>query len=140
MPVDQKRLAQFLGMLGSDHDGEVVNAAKMAHRMVTQAGLTWEQVLHGGGYTTEFVQKVAAEAYAAGKVDGQPRSPRKTFAGYSRLILRKHFEGLNEWEIGFLDSWTTKTYPPSEKQLAVFVKIAEKTGVPIPPEAWNDVA
>jgi hypothetical protein len=38
-------LAKILGMLGSDHQNERDNAALAAHRLVTQAGLTWEQVI-----------------------------------------------------------------------------------------------
>jgi hypothetical protein len=44
-PLDRSRLAALLGMLGSSHDGEVVNAARAAERMRKTAGLTWHQVL-----------------------------------------------------------------------------------------------
>ena len=39
------KLAKLLGMLGSDHPGERDAAALAAHRLVTQAGLTWRQVV-----------------------------------------------------------------------------------------------
>ena len=35
------RLARLLGMLGSAHDGEIANAGRMAHRLVTACGVTW---------------------------------------------------------------------------------------------------
>jgi hypothetical protein len=35
------RLAALLGMLGSDHDGEVTNAARAARRLIQHHGLTW---------------------------------------------------------------------------------------------------
>ena len=43
--MDRGRLAQLLGMLGSSHDGEVVNAGRLAVRMLKQAGVTWQQLL-----------------------------------------------------------------------------------------------
>lgn len=39
------RLAKLLGMTGSDHDGEVLNAARMADRIVREQGTTWSDVL-----------------------------------------------------------------------------------------------
>lgn len=46
LPAEARtKLAKLLGMLGSDHAGERDNAAMAAHRLVTQAGLTWRQVV-----------------------------------------------------------------------------------------------
>jgi hypothetical protein len=138
--IDQKRLAALLGMIGSAHDGEALNAARLAHKLVVGSGLSWEQVLKGGGYTEDFVREVAAKAYAEGKVDGAPKPPRKTFAGYAKLLLEK-VDDLTEWEEDFLASWAGKRYPPSAKQLAIFVRLAERSGIPIPAhtEGWADV-
>jgi hypothetical protein len=44
-PQQVDRLAKLLGMLGSDRDGEVVNAGRAADRLVRSAGLTWFDVL-----------------------------------------------------------------------------------------------
>jgi hypothetical protein len=38
---DRERLARLLGMMGSDHDGEALNAARMADRLVRDHGITW---------------------------------------------------------------------------------------------------
>ena len=43
--ADRDRLARLLGMLGSDFDGEVANAGRLADRLVRNAGLTWPDVL-----------------------------------------------------------------------------------------------
>jgi hypothetical protein len=43
--MDADRLAKLLGMIGSDHDGEALNAAKLANKMVGEAGMTWTEVL-----------------------------------------------------------------------------------------------
>jgi hypothetical protein len=42
---ERQRLGRLLGMLGSDHDGEVINAAKLADQMVRKHGLTWEAII-----------------------------------------------------------------------------------------------
>ena len=44
---DLTRLARLLSRLTSDYDGEVVNATRLANRLVRDRGLTWEQVLKG---------------------------------------------------------------------------------------------
>jgi len=36
--LDRDRLAKLLGMLRADHDGEVVNAARAADRLVRRSG------------------------------------------------------------------------------------------------------
>jgi len=43
--LDRSKLAKLLGMLGSSFDGEVLNAAKLAQDLVTEAKLTWYEVL-----------------------------------------------------------------------------------------------
>jgi predicted component of type VI protein secretion system len=46
LPQTQRtKLAKLLAMLGSDHAGERDAAALAAHRLVTQAGITWRQVV-----------------------------------------------------------------------------------------------
>lgn len=43
--ADRTRLARLLGMLGSEFDGEVTNAARLANKLVRSAGLTWPDVI-----------------------------------------------------------------------------------------------
>jgi len=46
MPVlDRDKLAKVLAMLGSHHDGEVAAAGRSAHILLTDAGVTWTEVL-----------------------------------------------------------------------------------------------
>jgi hypothetical protein len=40
-----EHLAKLLGMLGSDHVGEVANAGRLADKLVRAAGLTWPDVI-----------------------------------------------------------------------------------------------
>ena len=46
------RLARLLAMAGSDHDGEVCNAARMADQLVRAQGLTWGDVIRVPASTT----------------------------------------------------------------------------------------
>jgi hypothetical protein len=43
--LDRRRLVKVLGMLGSRHDGEALNAARTAHTMLAQAKTRWEELL-----------------------------------------------------------------------------------------------
>lgn len=43
--LDKRRLVKVLGMLGSRHDGEALNAARNAHAMLSQARMTWAELL-----------------------------------------------------------------------------------------------
>jgi hypothetical protein len=42
---DRARLVKLLGMLGSDHDGEVLNAARHIEAMVRASGSDWDRLL-----------------------------------------------------------------------------------------------
>lgn len=43
--LDLTRLAKFLELLGSDQSGEVLSAARMAHRMVKGSNMTWAEII-----------------------------------------------------------------------------------------------
>lgn len=43
--LDRRRLVKVLGMLGSRHDGEALNAARTAHAMLAQSKSRWEDLL-----------------------------------------------------------------------------------------------
>lgn len=45
--LDESRLVKLLARIGSSHDGEVLNAARLADRLVRRAGLTWDDILAG---------------------------------------------------------------------------------------------
>jgi hypothetical protein len=42
---DRTLLVKALGMLGSDQDGEVLNAARMAEKLRRKLGMSWEELL-----------------------------------------------------------------------------------------------
>jgi len=51
MPLDARTrtlLVKLLGLVGSQHDGEALAAARKAHQLVRDAGLTWHEVVEPG--------------------------------------------------------------------------------------------
>jgi hypothetical protein len=82
---DRMQLAKLLGMLGSDHIGERDNAARAAHRLVQQRGITWFDVV------THLPQDTDHDA------DPINSDWHRTAAACSRY---PHL--LNRWEAGFL--------------------------------------
>jgi hypothetical protein len=45
IPAERERLVKLLGLLGSEHDGEIANAGRMADRFVKNQGLTWDELI-----------------------------------------------------------------------------------------------
>jgi hypothetical protein len=45
---DRRKLVRYLGMIGSEHDGEALNAARIALRLLKERGLTWDEILAPG--------------------------------------------------------------------------------------------
>ena len=45
--VDVEKLVKVLGMLGSTHPGEVAAAGTAAHKLITEAGLGWQDLIMG---------------------------------------------------------------------------------------------
>jgi len=82
LPSDTaERLAKLLGMIGSAHDGEALNAARLADKVVREAGLTWMEIL-GKPVVTARVAETCAEILRSGMslnnrewrfLDGIPR-------------------------------------------------------------------
>ena len=100
--LDEKRLLKLLSLLGSDQDGEALNAARMAARLVKAAGLSWEDVLAGprrrmlAQHHATNAAKAAAkdDANSAGKQkkkaaapDDEPPQPRKAESLNDREII-----------------------------------------------------
>jgi hypothetical protein len=107
------RLVRLLGMLGSAHDGEVLNAARMADRFVRERGLTWSQLILPK-------PKAAADRPSMASPDG--------WRALARWILTNVGGELNEKEAQFVSQMTTWRGMPSEKQQAWLKAIAEQFG------------
>lgn len=143
----RKRLFQLMGMTGSKHDGEALNAVRLANRLLGELGISWEEALTGtngaGRYSADDMQEAARQAYEQGVEDGRrqatrdgqvkPVRIRPSWQTFAREI-RDHFFGeLNDWEEGFVESFIERGWPsPTEKQKGVFERIADKLDLDCP--------
>lgn len=152
---ERKRLVQLLGMLGSDHDGEVVNAARLAHRLLRSKPYTWDEVVSvngsastnaggtnraAGGREAEILElkKQIAVAYKNGFQDGVKstgqRMVKANWKQFARLVVENEQDFLSDWEIKFFGSFAEgRRNVPTDKQKAIFVAVAERLGLE-PPE------
>lgn len=106
-------------MLGSNNDNVKLTAVKSANKLLTEAKTTWREVLEATPATTSL----------------QRSKSLYTFADYASMLLDNYEEAFTDWEISFLESWTTRRYAPTEKQLIVFHRLSRKTGEELP-DAW----
>jgi hypothetical protein len=58
--IDRERLIKLLGLLGSDHNGEIAAAGRTADALIRDAGVTWADVI-----APETVQKKLIDALRA---------------------------------------------------------------------------
>lgn len=79
--TDRTTLSKLLGMIGSAHDGEALAAARKAHQLVTQRGITWPQVLG---------------------LDASPPAPAPDHLVEARDLLKRGKGVLTRWERDFL--------------------------------------
>jgi hypothetical protein len=108
-PAERKRLAKLLGLLGSDHAGEVLSAAKHAHDLVQAHGLTWDQVI-------SEPQTADHDARETSQLTGWRLTGDRCL---------RHADMLSDWEFKFLSSLSGSGYShPTAKQDAVLIKIA----------------
>jgi hypothetical protein len=99
--LDRKRLVKVLGMLGSRHDGEALNAARTAHAMLSQANMSWNDLL--GVKPGEEPDPVAQEEGAT-VARGRDKFADPEYADMVATLLkrkldaksRKRLEGMDE--------------------------------------------
>jgi hypothetical protein len=103
-PETACKLAKLLGMLGSDHDGEVIAAGHQANRLVSGSGLTWPQFINAPVLVDD--QREDSEALQ---------------------ICLRHPEYLTPWKMGFVETLSRRQIRrPSDKQRAVLQRLARK--------------
>lgn len=144
MDADKKKhLIKLLGMIGSAHDGEVLNAAKLAQRVLGQEGMTWEELLNGVksnnnnndyqiGYSTGY-----KTGYERGVTDGIGRSMTRarppSWYNFVKTLHEDYLDDLTDWEQGFVENWVAHHWNnPSPKQRVVLERIADKLGIDCP--------
>ena len=98
--LDRALLARVLGMLGSDHPGEVVAAARQAERLRADAGLTWQQI----------VASTPAIPFPA-----PPREPHAD-TGSAVAFAAAHWAFLDARDREFIGSIRHQRRPLSDKQ------------------------
>jgi hypothetical protein len=59
--IDRERLIKLLGVLGSDHNGEIASAGRMADALIRDAGVTWADVIAPDAVQQELVGALRAE-------------------------------------------------------------------------------
>jgi hypothetical protein len=109
--LDRNRLARLLGMFGSNFDGEVVNAARAAHALVTGAGLVWPDVV------LPMPQPAPA-----------PDRDEPVFETIHDVLdfCLRHRHALTPWEDNFCQSVSRRQKPLTVKQVGVLHRILDK--------------
>jgi hypothetical protein len=107
--LDRDRLAAILGMLGSDHDGEILAAARQAERPRRGAGLTWREILALAPSLPEPRRDLVVES-VDDAID----------------LCRARAQSLTAWELNFIDTLDRQRSAPSPKQIAVLDVIVQK--------------
>ncbi len=81
--IDTGKLAKILAMLSSEHDGQVISAARQATRIIREAGKTWADLLPKMPPAPGFVERVTAS-------DGTVWAPPigKTWRETARWLVR----------------------------------------------------
>lgn len=112
-PAVLDRLVRVLGMLGSDHDAEVVAAARHATRILQQHGHTWSDL-----------PRLAVPPPIPGGLRPRPAPPSGDWQAIATACLRRA-DLLTTWERDFLADLVGRSRP-TQKQQAVLKQIAEK--------------
>lgn len=89
---DQRLLPRVLGMLGSDHDGEKLNAVALIAKLLVRNGLTWADLPNLGGFRSGYGGDAAdlKRRESAGFVRGYS-------AGYDAALAEMVSNGGRTW-------------------------------------------
>lgn len=80
------RLIKFLELIGSDHDGEAINAARMATKLLKQHNLKWADII--------FVQMPAQPAPPPSSPRSPPyQPPQSPFGSHN-----PYYHNFNQWQ------------------------------------------
>jgi hypothetical protein len=59
--IDREKLIKLLGLLGSDHNGEIAAAGRVADALIRDAGVTWADVIAPETVQRELLDALRAE-------------------------------------------------------------------------------
>ena len=108
--VDLRRLTRVCGLLGSEHDGEALAAARQAEKIRKKLGLTWDELL------VPSIRQRSADPPLEELTDWQAAC----------LFCLEHFQSLTSWELDFVANVARYTKPPSLKQWSVLYRLVAK--------------
>lgn len=142
-----RRLAAIAGMLGSEHEGERANAARLATLELRRLGLTWAQVMERAfSYRPaqqEFWEAPRASQTQHGRAEAAWSQGRRQYsrgvpytAEMDGVTVRDIIEAadenrdrLNAWECKFVDSFVhSGRQEASANQWVILQQIAQKLG------------
>jgi hypothetical protein len=145
-------------MLGSDHEGEIVNAARLATKLVKSWNSTIAEVLNfnapppggtqtlaGGGVGGKktFTQKDLDDAYHRGFTAGvksgasATKSANRTWKQWAKDRVNDDAELLSQWEYEFFTDFAGGRFAtPTVKQRAIFLRVAGRLDLE-PPESTD---
>jgi hypothetical protein len=141
------RLVRLLGMTGSAHDGEALNALRLAQRVAAEHGVTLTDVLASASTAVAapgpeldlkrlaLLEKEAFERgfAAGGKAAMAEGAPAASWPLLAQRCLEDHPRLLTAWEQEFLGNFLARGWAtPTAKQQPVIVKIAAKCGLKPP--------
>jgi len=139
-PNDSERLKKCLLMLSSQHDGEVVNAARMITRVLSITGHDWHWLadkLNGGGTDNAGWAAAIQTAYEKGLEKGRqeaqaapppPPPPVGDHQTAARWIQDNFDAQLRVRDRDFLDSMARWNGQPTERQAAWLADLCHKFG------------
>ncbi len=122
-PSVASKLAKICAMLTSSHGGERANAAALASRLLTDCGLTWQQLVERAFQAPQpTVRPPASHPPRRHRPAPQPPAPNDEARVLAvRLLERPHL--LNSWERNFVYSILYQTSPYTTLQRAKLAKV-----------------
>jgi hypothetical protein len=139
-PSEQRRLTQILGMTGSAHDGEALNAVRLACRLISEAGLTWTDIVTAPPPAEIDLKRITAleesafqRGYQKGLEEGAIQTGPRSWPALVEYCLNAHPRRLTPWETEFCTSFLSRGWlTPTARQQPILERIARKCGVPVP--------
>jgi hypothetical protein len=131
-----EQLAKRLGMVGSDHDGEALNAARAADKLIKEHNLTWAEALSSNGSDNPLLlqrelaavrrenQQLRAQLAARPSPFGQQSS--ENHALQAQWALDQRTIPLDTYELEFLVNIAGRPWPLTERQRSFFTRIMLK--------------
>jgi hypothetical protein len=108
--VDLQRLARVCGLLGSEHDGEALAAARQAEKIRKKVGVTWEELL------VPSIRPRSAD----------PLPEELTDWRSACHFCLERYRSLTSWELDFVATVARYQKPPSAKQLIILQRLVAR--------------